>query len=303
MAKLSRSTKEIIKTIIVLGIIAILVLVFVIYPLNKTKDIMGRPDIDDIAEDSLIINDPGAWAEAGLVTDTFRVEVDGLTSLACLFVCPDTTADTTYGTVILTHPHGADRDAVLPLAQTLLDSGWCILAADLRAAGRSSGSYRGEGQYEAEDFASLISYAEIHDQIRHPLVVVGFARGADGALIAAESEPRVDAVIAIDPYLSTDRALQILRRQAKAYWFPFYKSIMWWWYDIRSGYAAAYRTADHIEGVEKPTLLLMPEHDLDVKEVNVLRERSKADKLTVESLPPADDRLYERLVEYISALK
>ncbi len=303
MAKLSRSTKEAIKTIIVLVVFAILILVFVVYPLTKTKTIMGRPDIDEIAEDSIITNDPGAWTEAGLVVDTFRVEVDGLTSLACLFVRPDTTVDTTYGTIILTHPSGVDRDALLPLASELLDSGWNILAADLRAAGRSSGKYRGEGQYEAEDFASLISYAEIHDQIEHPLVVIGFTRGADGALLVAQRESRVDAIIAVDPYLSTGRALDILREREQAYWFPFYKSIMWWWYDIRSGYAAAYRDPEDIEGVASASLVLMPERAMDSDEITMLKERSDPDKLTLETAPDQDEQLYQRIVSYISSLR
>ncbi|MFH1372694.1 MAG: alpha/beta hydrolase [bacterium] len=304
MARISRQTKEIIKTVIVLLIVAALVVVFVIYPLNRVRVSMGRVDMDSYNPDSLPANDAGAWIEAGLNPDTFHVESDGLTTIACLFVKTGVdSAGLAGGTVFLIHNDGADRDEMLPLARTFLDSGWAVTAFDQRAAGRSSNLYRGDGQYEASDIVEVIRHLDLRGQIVHPLIVVGFGVGADAALLAAFDEKRVDGVVAVNPYLTTGRMLNKLKERYDMYGFPFFRTMMWWWYGIRSSYAASYRGIDDIKAVSCQTLLLTrPEVSAD-DEVVRLREISSPESLETGTIPTDDTELHDLILRFASGTR
>ena len=63
----------------------------------------------------------------------------------------------------------------------LIDSGYTVATFDQRAAGRSTGKYIGEGQYEGDDIAAVVSYLDLRGELAHPFVILGFDRGADGA--------------------------------------------------------------------------------------------------------------------------
>ena len=51
--KLSRQTREIINIVIFLVVVGLLLTFYVIYPLNRTKAIMGRTGLDDYDTDSI----------------------------------------------------------------------------------------------------------------------------------------------------------------------------------------------------------------------------------------------------------
>jgi len=258
MAKLSRQTKEIIKTVLVLVIIAVVVVAYIVYPLMKTAVMMGRPEGEAVNIDSLPPNDPAAVIEAGFAEpDTFRVDADGLTSLACVRLAPSPdSADTTTGTVLLLHRDRADRSMMLPLAKRLTENGMTVILYDQRASGLTSGKYRGDGSQEATDLLELLGYLHIRDRLQHPVTVVGYELGADAALLAVGLEKRIDRIVAIDPYLTTDRLLDRAREVHGIYSFPFFRPVMWWWYGIRSGYVTTYHELDGIEPVACPTLLI-----------------------------------------------
>jgi len=302
--KLSRQTRDTINIIIFLVVAAFLIITYVVYPLNRTKAIMGRYNVDDFAEDSVMVNDPAAWTEAGLAADSFTVESDGLARLACLYVRPDSAEhDTTRGTVVLLHDDEDDRDSVMTMAALLAAEGYAVVAYDQRASGRSTAKYHGDGQYEANDLAETIRYLDLRERIHHPLVVVGFSRGADGALLAAREDRRIDAVVAVNPYLTSSRMLEMLRQRHDSYWFPFYRTTMWWWYEIRSGYDALYRDVDQIEAVVCHTLLLLPAKAAGEAEVVKLRELSEADLLQVESAPSDRETLARRVQSFVAELR
>jgi hypothetical protein len=89
MARISRQTREIINIVVFLIVVGGLLYFYVIYPLGQSKALMGRQNLDDYDEDSVLVNDAAAYIEAGLKPDTFRVESDGLTTLACLYTAPE----------------------------------------------------------------------------------------------------------------------------------------------------------------------------------------------------------------------
>ena len=88
MAKMSQNVKEIIQVVVFVLVVAILIIVFVVYPLNRTKAFLARPDVDSFKPDPLPTNDISAFAEFRATVDTFRVDADGLTSLACAYMTP-----------------------------------------------------------------------------------------------------------------------------------------------------------------------------------------------------------------------
>ncbi len=300
--KISRQTREIINMVLFVLVAAALVIAYIVYPLGRTKAIMGRVGLEDYDEDSTVANDAEAWVEAELAPDTFWVESDGLTTLAVLYVQPDSAvADSARGTVCLIHGDGADRDAMIPLARRFVDSGFAVIAYDQRANGRSGGTYYGEGQYEASDLQALIGYLELRQRIVHPLVAVGFTLGGDAALLATIEDKRIDRVVAIDPYLTTRRMQDILRKRHDAYWFPFYRTIMWWWYDMRSSYAASYRDYDDIKAVTCPTLLFVSAEVSDDREVQRLVELSDTAILEMKTTLPDDEDLFAEILSFMNA--
>ncbi|MDH3892783.1 MAG: alpha/beta hydrolase [candidate division Zixibacteria bacterium] len=282
--KLSKQTREIINMVIFVLVAALLFVTYVIYPLNRTKAVMGRDNVDDYYEDSLEINDPAAWIDSGLIADSFTVEADGLTTLACLYVLPDSAVhDSILGTVFFLHHDNADRDSMLSLARQMSTAGYSVVAYDQRAAGRSTGQYHGEGQYEATDLEEVIRWLDLRKKIHHPLAIVGFGLGGDAAILVAREDARIDKVMAVNPYLTSERMLRMLKDRHDTYWFPFYYTMMWWWYGIRSGYAAPYREIEAVEAVACQTLLLTGSESGDDPEVVILQELSSDELLKVES--------------------
>ena len=298
--KLSRQTREIINIVLFFLIVGLALTFYMIYPLNRAKALMGRPDADSVVLDSLPPNDPGLYAESDLTIDTFRIESDGLTSLACILVAPilDSGA-VANGTVVILPGEGSSRDSLVPLVTELAGRGLEVMVYDQRANGVSSGQYRGDGQYEAEDLQSVIASLAIRDQLALPITAIGTGLGAEAALLAAQVENRIGAVIAINPYLSTTAYIDQLREQHGTIWFPFTRSILWWWYDIRSGYAAEYRDIDEIQGVTCRTLIALPTDRMDSEGVALLTERSEPGLLTLVTMPDSPERLSETILEFL----
>ena len=280
---------------------ALLIVTYIVYPMNRTKAVFGRDDVDNYYEDSLEINDPSTWIDSGLLADSFTVEADGLTTLACLYVLPDSSMqDSIRGTVFLLHDNSADRDDMLPLARIATETGYSVVAYDQRASGRSTGSYHGEGQYEATDLEEVIRYLDLRKKIHHPLTIVGFGLGGDAALLNVFEDARIDRIMAINPYLTTERMLTMLKTRHETYWFPLYYTTMWWWYGIRSGYAAPYREVESVQAVACRTLILVGDDVSQDPEVVLLKELSPPELLTVEILPDDETNLAEKIKAFVT---
>jgi len=289
MAWMSRAVKETVQTVAVVLLVAILIAVYVIYPLNRTKVLMARPDIDSYTPEPVAANDPSAFVAAGLDIDTFRVEADGLTRLACLRVTPKPhPVGEQRGLAILLHKEGLDRSSLIGPAQALADSGVEVILYDQRASGLSTGKYRSDGQLEAIDLEAVIGYLEIQGRLRHPLTVVGWGVGGDAALWAAADEPRINRVIAVEPNLTSERMVRQVLGKNDVMWFPFNQTIFWWWYKIRSGYAVSYRTTEDLAPVRCPTVIGLPADRLSNPEVKKLIGISSGELLTVVPVEQVD---------------
>jgi pimeloyl-ACP methyl ester carboxylesterase len=299
MAKLSNTVKEIIQIVIFLAVVGILLTAFVIYPLNRTKAMMGRIDIDDYSEDSVIVNDPTLFVDAGLSVDTFSVDSDGLTTVAGLIINNTERPDTIVlsGTVFLLHDDMENRDSLLGLSQKFNIQNFKVIAYDQRASGRSTGKYTGCGFYESSDLQEIISTMYIRGQIIDPLYVVGYGLGGDAVLLSALEEKRISKVVSINPFLTTTRYLNILKDEFDAYWFPFYRTMMFWWYKIRSSYAPPYLENDNIQPVGTQTLLLTEDTEDEVFDKIV--DISDTDMLELKQISP-EDNIDSLIIDYLT---
>jgi pimeloyl-ACP methyl ester carboxylesterase len=303
MARLSRQTREIINIIIFLIVLGALLFFYVIYPLGATADTFGRFEGEEVSIDSLPPNNPEPFIQAGFVApDTFRVESDGLTRIAAVYLMPpaDTAADTARGLVMLLPGFNQNRDSLIPLARMFVDSGYAVVTYDPRATGLSTGRYHDGGTYEANDLQEVIAYLDLRNRIIHPLSVVGFDLDADAAIIASQGESRIDRVVAINPFLTTNRLLDVLKRRNNIMWFPFYRTIMWWWYGIRSGYVTTKRTIDQIQPVVKPTLLIISDRSIGADAIDKFVAISDTSLLTTKIYPDTTITLYDDILKFIT---
>jgi pimeloyl-ACP methyl ester carboxylesterase len=302
MSKRSQTIKEISQIVVFFLVVGVLLSAFALYPLSRSKTIMGRADVDGFNPDSLPANTAVAFVDAGLQADTFRIEPDGLTSLACVSLTPGALAmrgAAPLGTAILLPDEHSDRTSMLPLAKMLIDSGLTVVTYDQRATGLSGGKYRSDGQREADDLLEVISYLELRGQLNHPVVVIGKTLGAETAMLASRQESRIDAVVAINPYLTTVRMIDQYRRDHDSYWFPFFRTVLWWWYHIRSGYAVDMRTIDDIQSVAMSTLVLAPQESLGEPDFVRLVELSDQAKLRIAPLPATEDAQNQDILRFV----
>jgi pimeloyl-ACP methyl ester carboxylesterase len=299
--KISRTVREAIQTVVFLLVVALIVVAYVVYPLTKVKTTMARADIEEYNADSLMANDPALFVEAGFAADTFRVESDGLTTLACLYIKPENLAsDSIRGTAFLLHADGDSRADLLDLAGRLVDSNFAVVAIDQRASGYSSGKYHGEGREEADDLDAILSFLDLRAILKHPAVTVGFGLGGDACLLAALDDQRIDASVVVDPYVTTKRMQNILRKQYGVYWIPFYRSVMSFWYGIRSGYAAPYRKTENIKPVACPTLLMVDTASVQEEEFVRLIEVSGSTQLKVITTPTEREQLLDQITAFVT---
>lgn len=294
MARISRAVRETINTILVILAVLIVVFIYLVYPLNRTKAFMARPETEGETSDSLMLpNDLTSFTEAGLTADSLRIESDGITKLAAASLLPKDSVP--RGLAILIPSEQRDRSQVVNLAKVCLDSGLAVVTYDQRATGSSTGIYRSDGQQEATDLEAVIAYLEIHGQIHHPLVVVGYNAGGDAALLTAIEETRIDALAAVSPYLTTDRMIDELRKTKSLVWFPFYRTMFWWWYDIRSSYAAAYRNVADLKAPSVPAILVVDAAQQSEASVQTL-SKAATEPLTVKPVTISDAELIGSLL-------
>jgi len=309
MAKMSQNVKEIIQVVVFVLVVAILIIVFVVYPLNRTKAFLARPDVDSFKPDPLPTNDISAFAEFRATVDTFRVDADGLTSLACAYMTPraDTLSPDVVppirGSAILLHAEGVYRKAMLPLAKMLIDSGWAVCLYDQRASGLSSGRYHSDGELEAADLTEVIAYLRIRDRVVHPFVAVGESNGADAALLAAAEENYFDAVVAVKPYLTTERWLDILMANHDMYWMPFSHTIFKFWYELRSWYAPEYRKLENLRAPLCRTLIVDTEARLADEAVTEYLSKGEPGEITTAVMPAETNRLDGDIMTFVRTVR
>lgn len=113
------------------------------------------------------------------------------------------TSDAPKGVIVMAHGYEENRlqDNVpaLALTKSLLEENYHVVLFDFRNSGLSDKSLTTVGFHEKEDLISVVQYVEeTYPEI--PIGVLGFSMGATTALIAAEQEPLIEAIVADSPF-------------------------------------------------------------------------------------------------------
>jgi pimeloyl-ACP methyl ester carboxylesterase len=120
------------------------------------------------------------------------------------------------GTVVLLHGYLQDRRFVVPWAVKLAEQGFRCAVLDLRGHGESTGEHISFGAFESQDLSQVLDdLAHRGWDVSH-VGLMGVSYGASIALLTAGRDPRVSAVVAMEPFSSAERAVPELMRAAFA---------------------------------------------------------------------------------------
>lgn len=115
---------------------------------------------------------------------------------------------TPAGTVIILPGWGTAKELRLGSALDFANHGYRVVLVDLRGQGDSSGKYITYGLVEHEDVTQLITALEARGLVSGKLALFGISEGAVTALDTAAEDPRVDSVIAVEPFTSFKTAIR-----------------------------------------------------------------------------------------------
>jgi len=101
--------------------------------------------------------------------------------------------------VLLYHGISDNRTGNLAHAEFLLTNRYSVVMMDSRALGESGGDMATYGWKEREDTRAIVDALYAGENVRH-LYALGVSMGAAIALQSAAVEPRIDAVVAEDPF-------------------------------------------------------------------------------------------------------
>lgn len=115
--------------------------------------------------------------------------------------------------VVLAHGFGGSKADSLPIGRTLARDGYAVIAYSARGFGASGGLIHLDSPtYEGADARRIVDFAAARAEIQHTGddPVIGFAGGSYGgavSLLAAELDPRVDAIVPTFTWNSLSQSL------------------------------------------------------------------------------------------------
>ena len=173
-------------------------------------------------------------------------------------------------TILFAHGYGKNRlqDDVplLSVVQFLVDQGYNVLMFDFRNCGESDGTLTSLGQYEVRDLLGAVDFVRGNRELNQKITFFGFSMGAAVAIMAAEQEPSVSAVISDSPFAD----LQTYLEKNLSVWtnlpaVPFNRSIL---LIVPPLTGVAIEKVSPVQAVQKldgrPLLLIHGEADIDV---------------------------------------
>lgn len=115
------------------------------------------------------------------------------------------------GVIIFSHGYGMNRlQEELPalhLAKQLVEAGFHVFLFDYRNSGRSLGGLTSIGYFEQADLITFADYAK-QNYPELPIGVIGFSMGAATAILAAEHDSTIKAVVADSSFANLKEYLQ-----------------------------------------------------------------------------------------------
>lgn len=110
--------------------------------------------------------------------------------------------------IVLAHDFGQSPAQLMPLLQPLHDDGIVVLAVGLRGVGLGRPAAQTFGVQEAQDISAAVELLRKRPFVDPARVaVLGIGSGANAALLAADRDPSIAAVLLADPLVSADDAM------------------------------------------------------------------------------------------------
>jgi len=124
------------------------------------------------------------------------------------------------GMIIFAHEYASDKDSCARYCRPLLEAGYDIFSFDFRGHGDSSPEpgytpRQWASDREVSDMVGAIAFVEDWLEAHHrpvELGLFGISRGAGAAILAAQNNPRVKAIV-VDGAFSTDSTIEYLMRR------------------------------------------------------------------------------------------
>lgn len=104
------------------------------------------------------------------------------------------------GTILLLHGYRDAKENMLHWALALSECGYRTVLVDLRGHGRSTGDSIAYGAFEAKDLGQVIDDLAQRGLLAGKLGVVGVSYGASTGLLLTARDPRVAAMVALEPF-------------------------------------------------------------------------------------------------------
>lgn len=104
------------------------------------------------------------------------------------------------GTLLVLHGYMDSKENVLHWALSLAQQGYRCVLVDFRGQGRSTGDLIGFGAFEAQDLVQVLDDLQRKNLIAGKVGVLGISYGASMGLLLAARDPRVGAMVALEPF-------------------------------------------------------------------------------------------------------
>ncbi|MBE2215294.1 MAG: alpha/beta fold hydrolase [Opitutaceae bacterium] len=112
------------------------------------------------------------------------------------------------GTIVLLHGIWMSRESVLHWAIHLAQAGYRTVPVDLRGHGTSTGAWVTYGALETGDLAAVLDELQRLGMAGDRVGVLGISYGASVGLLWASRDPRVGAVVALEPFSDPREAIR-----------------------------------------------------------------------------------------------
>ena len=121
-------------------------------------------------------------------------------------------AKTVKGTIVVIPGYQETKEDVVHWGLRLAESGYRAVLVDLRGQGRSTGNWMGYGSFEPHDLRQVLDDLQARGLAGEKIGVLGISYGASMSLLWAVQDPRVGAVVALEPFSSAREATRDLGR-------------------------------------------------------------------------------------------
>jgi dienelactone hydrolase len=162
--------------------------------------------------------------------------------------------------IVLVHDFGQSPQQLLPLVAPLHEEGLAVMVVGLRGVGAAKVAGQTFGLNESADVRAAVDYLRRCVQVDGTrIAVLGVGTGATAALLAAQHDPAIKALIVADPVKDADQVIdrRVAPRQA---WVKWMKPMCKWAFEICYHVTADDMRLDRLTAVSqtRPTLSLPP---------------------------------------------